>query len=422
MSLRDRLPVCVRSLLACAGLTLAAAGAHAVPGTPVYSTTVTDAVTAPNAFTSGGFRFWTITPGADSYQNDVYERPVASGFNLIGGRYAANEYLSYVDIESARFGYDNRFLYAAINVVGLTKQTQDGVNTIEGLQGRYAVRFGADPDGRNSIYLIADQPQSAALPNTAWTLAKTEGFRDTDRDVGGRGGPIHGQPGPSGLAVTKIDNILEEAGLNGYDQQFISTDGITVNGQRPVLWQRVSPTDNTVIEIALDYVTAGLTRAQLDAIQYLHFEAQTGNLADPQFGLWNDQFTGIEAGSPNLGIGTDNQFGTQGLGAIYEVDTVRGSITPPPAQGACCTGTACSIAFASACTAPGQVFRGVGTVCAPATCCTADFDSSGAVTPQDVFAYINAYFTGDLRADINRDGVLTPTDFFAFLNAYFAGC
>lgn len=405
-------------------LVLCAGQAAAQPVTPVYSTTVQDASTSDNAFMFGGFRYWTIDAGADSYQNDVYERPTAQGFQLIGSQYAVNEYLAYIDITEARFGFDNRYLYASIKVAGRTKQTQDGVNTIEGLKGRYGVRFGADPDGRNSTYLIADQAESASIPNTAWTLAKTEGFRDTDQDVGGRGGPIHGQGGPSGLNVTKIDNIVEEFGLNGYDQQIISTDGLTVAGQFPVLWQRVNPTDNTVVEIALEYARVGLTRADLEAITYLHFEAQTGSVADPQLGLWNDQFTGIEAGSPNLGIGTDNEFGTQGLGAISEVDTVRTTpvVTPPPDSGACCTGTACSITTASGCAAAGQIFRGVGVACSPLACCTADFDSSGVLDIMDVFGYLTEFFSSGPRADFNADGRLDIADVFGYLTAYFAGC
>lgn len=416
----------VPALLGAAGLCSPAAAQPTAA--PIYSTTVADAVTGANQFSAGGFRYWTVTAGADSYQNDVYERPTAQGFQPVAGRYAVNEYLAYIDIESASFGFDDRFVYVRIDVVGRDKRTQDGVNTIEGLQGRYGFRFGTDADGRNSYYIIADQPESASVVNTAWTLAKTEGFRDTDRDVGGRGGPIHGQPGPSGLAVTKVDNILEEAGLNGYDQQFITTDGLLLIGQRPVLWQRVSPTDNTVVEIALDYVVAGIPRATLEGITYLHFEAQTGDLADPQFGLWNDQFTGIEAGSPNQGVGTDNEFGTQGLGAISGVDTVRAELgtvpppPPPPGSGACCAAGFCQIVTAAQCAALGASYRGKDSVCTPTSCCLSDFNADGTVNVDDLFAFLNAWFARSLTADFDRNGVLSTEDIFGYLNRFFTGC
>jgi hypothetical protein len=380
---------------------LAHAQAVTPPGTPIYTSTFTDAVTADNAFVTGGSRFYTIDAGADSYQNDVYERPVAGGFNLIGQQYAANEYFAYIDIERARFGVDNRFVYVAIDLAGLDKRTQDRVNTIEGLQGRYGFRFGTDADGRNSYYVMVDQPQSAALPNTAWTLLKTEAHRDTDQDVGGRGGPIHGEAGPSGLSVTKVNNILEEQGLNGWDQAVIQSDGLTVNGLRPALWQRVSPTDNTVVEIALDYTVIGLARATVEASAYLHFEAQLGDLADPGVGLWNDRFTGIEAGSPNRGIGTDNEFGTQGLGSIASVDTVRGALVVVPP-------TPC----------PGD-FGGAGGSTTP----------DGLLDSNDFVVFINYFFANDPRADIGgsggasvSDGVFDNNDFIVFISRFFAGC
>jgi hypothetical protein len=395
-----------RSMLFALALCAGTSGALAqAPVNPVYTATFNDAVTADNALVVGGTRFYTIDAGADSYQNDVYERPVGQGFDLVGTQYASQEYLAYIDITQARFGFDNRIIYVAIDLAGLDKRTADGVNTVEGLQGRYGFRFGPEANGRNSYYIQVDQPQSAALPNTAWTLLKTEAYRDTDQDVGGRGGPIHGEQGPSGLAVTKVDNILEEQGLNGWDQQVIQSDGLTTVGLFPALWQRVSPTDNTVVEIALDYTRLGLTRASIEAIAYLTFEAQTGDLANPGYGLWNDQFTGIEAGSPNLGIGTDNEFGTQGLGAISGVDTLRGSATPPPPPP---PPPACAADIAG----PG------GTL-----------GADGLLTADDIITFIGWYFGGDARADVagagttaGADGQFTADDVIFYIGRYFAGC
>lgn len=55
-------------------------------------------------------------------------------------------------------------------------------------------------------------------------------------------------------------------------------------------------------------------------------------------------------------------------------------------------------------------------------CCTADFNSSGAVTVQDIFDFLSEYFAGGPRADINGAGGLSVQDIFDFLAAYFAGC
>jgi hypothetical protein len=61
----------------------------------------------------------------------------------------------------------------------------------------------------------------------------------------------------------------------------------------------------------------------------------------------------------------------------------------------------------------------------------ADFDENGALSPADIFAFLNAYFarcTGGMlaacrgrNADFNNDGTLAPADIFAFLTAYFTG-
>jgi hypothetical protein len=54
--------------------------------------------------------------------------------------------------------------------------------------------------------------------------------------------------------------------------------------------------------------------------------------------------------------------------------------------------------------------------------CRADFNGSGAVTVQDIFDFLAAYFSADARADVNDSGTVTVQDIFDFLALYFAGC
>jgi hypothetical protein len=54
--------------------------------------------------------------------------------------------------------------------------------------------------------------------------------------------------------------------------------------------------------------------------------------------------------------------------------------------------------------------------------CRVDFDNSGTVGINDVFAFLNAWTIGDARADFNASGSLTTQDIFDFLNAWFVGC
>ncbi len=51
-----------------------------------------------------------------------------------------------------------------------------------------------------------------------------------------------------------------------------------------------------------------------------------------------------------------------------------------------------------------------------------DFNGDGAVSVQDIFDGLNAWFAGDLAADFNVSGALETQDVFDFLNAWFAGC
>ncbi len=54
--------------------------------------------------------------------------------------------------------------------------------------------------------------------------------------------------------------------------------------------------------------------------------------------------------------------------------------------------------------------------------CPADFDCNGLVEVDDIFAFLNAWFAGDLRADVDGLGGVDIQDIFEFLNAWFAGC
>jgi hypothetical protein len=98
-----------------------------------------------------------------------------------------------------------------------------------------------------------------------------------------------------------------------------------------------------------------------------------------------------------------------------------------PVAGACCRGSNCAADTSAACTGPNTRFAGAGTACnAPGNyttpCCKADHNQSGAVTVQDIFDFLSAYFTTNPSADANGSGAVTVQDIFDFLSAYFTGC
>lgn len=57
-----------------------------------------------------------------------------------------------------------------------------------------------------------------------------------------------------------------------------------------------------------------------------------------------------------------------------------------------------------------------------AVACLADFNGDEAVSVQDIFDFLAAYFAGDPAADVNGADGVTVQDIFDYLTAYFAGC
>lgn len=58
--------------------------------------------------------------------------------------------------------------------------------------------------------------------------------------------------------------------------------------------------------------------------------------------------------------------------------------------------------------------------CTPS--CVGDYDNNHFVGAADLFAYITAWFSGDIRADVNGVGGVGTQDIFDFLASWFGGC
>jgi len=362
-----------------AALALLAGQALAQPTSPTYTTVVADCTTDGNRFSSGGSFYWDVTAGCDRYQNDVYERPTNQTYELRGTRFAASEYFQFIDIEEVRVGNDARYLYVSIDLVGRNNLTSVGDSIPVGLFSKYGFRISTDIDGRFGRRFVSEQPEVRRNPEGRYTSAGTYGYRDTNGDVGGGA-----SSGPTGLNVTKTDNPAEVS-MNGFDSSIIS-DGV-LDGGPTVLWARINPQDVTVVEMALDYIAIGLTAADIANLRYFDVDAVEGGPSSASDCLWNDKFEDREAGSPNPGPNGESEFGTNGLGGISAVDTVRvaGAGGPPP-------------------------------VCRP------DINADGFVNSNDVFAFITLFFANDPQADYNADGFINTTDFFVFFTEWFLGC
>jgi hypothetical protein len=358
------------------GLLLAGtAVAGADPVTPVYSRTYIDCTTFQNQHTnSDGKERWTIgltgPAGAaapcDNYQQEYYERPTTATYQVnsttepplgdplpSGTTFAAAEYYQNLDIVLAKAGVDNQYMYVLIDLVGTDHLTEVDKNPgtsaydgdFEGLKYQYEFLLSTQPDGAGGFWL-SHKGEGTAPGTTYDTYDRNTGQYDattnsqafpTAPDVGGSGGA-------NGLSITKQDNAAAAEG-NGFDLLVIEKGILKSTGQE-VLFSRLNPLDPSIIEFALDYGALGFTRTQIEQIiagslGYLDFRAIKGGPEDPQNYLWNDEYTKNEAGSPyQCGALPSQQlagceasksiFNTQGLGNIYELDTLRGEgITVP---------------------------------------------------------------------------------------------
>ena len=66
------------------------------------------------------------------------------------------------------------------------------------------------------------------------------------------------------------------------------------------------------------------------------------------------------------------------------------------------------------------VFQAQVSTCGAA--CRADFDGNGTVNSADIFAFLQAWFAGNLSADFDQSASLAVADIFGFIGAWFAGC
>lgn len=124
----------------------------------------------------------------------------------------------------------------------------------------------------------------------------------------------------------------------------------------------------------------------------------------------------------------NTQPACESAGGSYQGNGSSCDPTPCPVElGACCTGGATCVLTPSASSCPSGIWAGFGTTCNVSgnritPCCYADFNLSGAVDVQDIFAFLAAWFARSPNADIDQNTIIDVTDIFGFLAAWFARC
>ena len=307
--------------------------ALAIPSTPVYTMTWGDAITGDNEFTNSGNHYWYINTGADSYQNDFYERPTVQTFEgdppasivaqgaigsdvVVGQAYVATgfsdpTYFGYIDIVKGKFGSDDQFMYFYTELYSDERVGNNGNHESDfGESSRYNIRISEDPDAHNGILL---QATDGTFLNSSWQTEKMLGHYDEDGSVGGPGG-----------VSTPDEGLGAEP---GYETE-VAADGKAKGTTTEILFGRriTSPDGRPVVEVAFDYATYNslFPNSQIDPgeIMYFNFEATRGLKGISNY-LWNDQYSFTEAGTPYDPYNQPQN--------IYELDTLQIVIPAPGA-------------------------------------------------------------------------------------------
>lgn len=315
------------------GLTIGSLTVLAAPTVPTYSTFVNDAITGDNQFTSGGSHYWYVNSGADSYQNDVYERPTVQTYTQqtietkegtdteygVGDSVSASggsnpTYYGYIDIVKGHYGYDSNYMYFGIELYSNNKVGNDGSVTSDfGESSVYNIRVSEDPNGKNGLDIAGEAAADYTKPEYSnWNKLKAMGYQDTGTgDVGGPGG-----------ITTPNEGVVD-----GFDTKVIS-DGMLNSDD--VLWTRytTSTDGNPMVEFAFDYnlYNDEFTddKFKIDpsnGLAYLVFDATRGLTGGGNY-LWNDKYNFDEAGTP---YDPANQPEN-----IYTLDTLNMFVIPIP--------------------------------------------------------------------------------------------
>lgn len=377
--------VCVVVVFSC----VCAIGSAAVYPPPLheYDQVFADASTGDNMFTAEDYeRHWFVTPYADRYQDDVYERPTAQTFkyytidSFLGsgkGGYEAGDRVVATDTnDPAYFGYldvvrgyyhasaMDGFMYFAIEVYS-DQKLGSGYDEWEadfGESSLYNIRLSNSPShagaaiSRYGLLLSADAKDFTST----FTGHKLFGYYDKNGDVGGYG-----------VSMTKDDGDYYG---NGYEMTVISDGKDSAYDSYEMLYGRrvMSADGRPVVEFAFNYeeYNRQYPHMAIDPnLTYLSFEATRGLKGQSNY-LFNDQYSFAEAGSPYYAAG---EWPVSHPQNIYELDTLSADFAGP--------------------------LRG-------------DFNSDGMWDCSDINALVAEIAGGswDPMFDMNRDGELTVED------------
>lgn len=200
------------------------------------------------------------------------------------------------------------------------------------------------------------------------------------------------------------------------------TDGtIACEGGARDVWYRYTPVVAEAVSVSLCDTSAPMFS---DTV----LQVLSGSCTSPVQVACNDDFCGSRSAVNFSGAaGTPYLIRVMGFGGISGSFVLRVTGGGGVVTGACCRGSICQNTTQAACNGSNSRFAGVGSTCNPAgntstPCCKADFNQNGALSVQDVFDFLDAWFAGQPEANFaGGSGTPTVQSVFDFLTAWFAG-
>ena len=207
-------------------------------------------------------------PYGDSYDTNRFERPFLQDMT----------YVPDLDIISFNLGYDEKFYYVSIELVGTDPNNDLGIN--------YGVELDINADGFGDMIIIAHPPYKVD-----WSTDNVQIVKDTNRDT-------------SGLSAEKAEAPMPG---DGYDE-IIFDGGRGANDDPDLAWVRINAGKKATVQFAFKKSFAGT--------KFMYGVIADGGLKSVADMDYVDRFTKEEAGSPV------RDQGNYPLKALYGVDNV----------------------------------------------------------------------------------------------------
>lgn len=240
----------------------------AVAPSPTYGFTQADPVWQQVGSTDQ----WRAPAAAYDYDNELYELPVEGEKWVISGGFLSTtfKYYEYIDMQEARWGADDAFLYLSWETAG--SRIYDSGFKDHGYLGHYYAYFGV-PNGNDLVIEIPGGKADILGTTFSDVSGDLKVFEDA-KDAVNSLEPGNDVPGPGGN-VSDISSTMQ--GGDGFESE---VSGAALQAKRI----------GDVVEVALDLSSVGLTPSDTQGLEYMYIGVAETNPSAVSVLFVNDHF------------------------------------------------------------------------------------------------------------------------------------